>query len=65
MSADRFGDVASWHALFRDVVKDHAGGRVLERQPEEACGVQPVHRGPAVGHASDVGRDAFGAGDVD
>ncbi len=40
-------------------------GAVHQRQKEQACGVKPVHRRPAVGPGADGGRHALAAGDAD
>ena len=48
-----------------DAVQHRAGRRRLERQPEQARGVEPVDRRPAVGAVADVARDALRAGDLD
>ena len=63
--ADDLGDVAERHALVADRVQPGARGRGLQGQPEQARGIEPVHRGPAVGPVAHVGGQALGAGDAD
>ena len=48
MSAYDVGDVMKRHALVGDSVISGAGGTLLERQPEEMGGIEPVNRWPAV-----------------
>ena len=49
MPGDDGGDVAERDGLVGDPVQPRAGGRFLQRQPEQVRGVQPVHGGPPVG----------------
>ena len=53
------------HALVGDPVIPGAGGALLERQPVEAGGIEPVHGGPAVVPVAHIGREALLARDGD
>ena len=65
MPADHLGDVADRHALVGDRVQRRSRRGLLQRQAEEARGIEPVHGGPAVGPVADVAGDALVAGDAD
>lgn len=51
--------------FLRGPVQHGSRRRRFQRQPEEGRGIQPVHRGPAVGAVADVAGDTFGAGGGD
>ena len=57
--------VADRHALVGDRVQHRSRRRLLQRQAEQARGVEAVHGGPAVGAVADVAGDALVAGDAD
>ncbi len=65
MAADHLGDVADRHALVGDRVQRRSRRRLLQREAEQARGIEAVHGGPAVGPVADVAGDAFVAGDPD
>ena len=65
MPADHLGDGADRHALVGDRVQRRSRRRRLQREAEQARGIEPVHGGPAVGPVADVAGDALVAGDVD
>jgi hypothetical protein len=45
-SADHNCDVSERHALLGHTVIFGSRGALLKRQPEEACSIEPVDRGP-------------------
>src|SRR2546426_1562742 len=64
-SADDLRDLPGRHALVGNAEKRRSRRTLLERQPEEMRGIEPVHRGPPVAPVADVGRDALLARDLD
>ena len=65
MPADHLGDVADRHALVGDRVQRRSRRCLLQREAEQARGVEAVHGRPAVGPVADVAGDALVAGDAD
>ena len=65
MPTDHLGDGAGRHALFRDSVQHRSRWGLLQRQTEQASGIEPVHSGPAVRTIADVAGDALLTGDSD
>ena len=59
VAADYLGDVLDRYALVGDRVERGAGRRTLEREAEQACGIEPVHGGPSVAPVADIARYAF------
>lgn len=64
MPSDQFGDLPERNALVGDGM-EWSSGVALDGQAEDACGVPPVHRRPAVVAVADVGSDAVLAGEAD
>src|SRR5216684_74954 len=58
-SADDVRDVSGGHALVGNPVKPGSRRTLLERQPKEMGGIEPVHRGPSVTPLARVRRDAL------
>src|SRR5882672_8002417 len=58
-STDDVRDPPGGHALVSNRVKPGSRRTVLERQPEEMGGIEPVHRRPSVAPLAQVGRDAL------
>lgn len=54
-SADRLRDLPNRHALFGDRVAARPGKPLLEDEPVQAGGIDPVHRRPAIEPVTDVG----------
>ena len=64
-TADRVRDLADGDAFVGDGVEGRSRGGAFQREPEQPCGVEPVHRRPAVASVADVAGEAFLAGDAD
>jgi hypothetical protein len=58
-AADNFSDIPAWHSLFGHRMIPGAFFVLLQRQPVEPSGVQPVHRGPAVESFTDIRRNTL------
>src|SRR5215218_2487771 len=64
-AADHFGDRLERNALIGDGVIAAVPDPLFEREAIEPGGIAPMHAGPAVAALSDIGRDAFFAGEID
>src|ERR1700756_4020295 len=64
-AADPVSDLPERHALFGDAVITGSRGTLLEHQPEEMGGVEPVHRGPAVESFAHIRRNTLLTGETD
>ena len=58
-AADCFGDVSSRHPLLRNGMISASRGTLLNHQPVETGGIEPMHRRPSVHAVADVRRDAL------
>ncbi len=57
-TTDRLGNVLERHSLVGDGVVDGLRHALLQRQPIDPCGVQPMHARPAVDAVPEIGRNA-------
>src|SRR5215471_11936004 len=64
-AADDAGDLAEWHSLVADRVVAGARHSLLDRQPVEPSGVEPMDGRPAVEPIAHVRRHALLTRDLD
>src|SRR5919202_5666492 len=48
VSTNDFGNLANWYAFVGHTVVTSAGNALLQRQPVQMSGIEPVHSRPAV-----------------